>query len=212
MLNNEHSGYLLSRTERRLKSYLVPRVPKYINTQLLTYTTLLWCVIAVFCGWAATRNLAYLLLLNLVILAQHVTDMLDGAIGRARNTGLVKWGFYMDHLLDYLFMSSVVIAYIVILPRSYLLAGLMFQIIFAGFMIHSFLMTVATGKFTIHIKGFGTSEARYLLVMFNLIAVFAGLKFLQRAFVVLIPVLIIFFCLVVFDTQKKLKKLDLASK
>jgi phosphatidylglycerophosphate synthase len=31
-----------------------------------------------------------------VIVFQYITDLLDGEIGRKRNTGLIKWGFYMD--------------------------------------------------------------------------------------------------------------------
>ena len=35
------------------------------------------------------------------------TDSFDGALGRRRDTGIPKWGYYMDHLLDFVFMWCV---------------------------------------------------------------------------------------------------------
>jgi hypothetical protein len=35
---------------------------------------------------------------------QWFTDCLDGALGRYRDTGIPKWGYYMDHFLDFVFM------------------------------------------------------------------------------------------------------------
>ena len=46
-----------------------------------------------------------------------MTDHYDGKIGKYRNTGLVRWGYYMDHLLDYFFLASVIIGYAFILPE-----------------------------------------------------------------------------------------------
>jgi hypothetical protein len=49
---------------------------------------------------------------------QYVTDHYDGKIGKYRNTGLVRWGYYMDHLLDYVFLCSIIIGYAFILPEK----------------------------------------------------------------------------------------------
>ncbi len=49
---------------------------------------------------------------------QWFTDSFDGALGRHRDTGIPRWGFYMDHFLDFVFMCPVFIGW------SFLFAGL----------------------------------------------------------------------------------------
>ena len=54
-----------------------------------------------------------------MITLQWLTDSLDGAIGRYRNVGLIRWGYYMDHFLDYIFLCSILIGYSLILPDNF---------------------------------------------------------------------------------------------
>ena len=39
-----------------------------------------------------------------MIVLHYFTDHFDGKLGKYRDTGLRKWGFYMDHLFDYGFL------------------------------------------------------------------------------------------------------------
>jgi hypothetical protein len=80
---------------------LLHRVPKYIETNHLTLVSLVWGSLMLLAGYKSINNKNYLLFIPLLSLFHIVTDNLDGAIGRLRNTGLIKWGFYMDHLLDF---------------------------------------------------------------------------------------------------------------
>jgi hypothetical protein len=59
-------------------------------------------LILLFSYWAA-RDLRWLWGVSAMIFMQYATDHYDGKLGKYRGTGLVRWGYYMDHLLDYFF-------------------------------------------------------------------------------------------------------------
>jgi phosphatidylglycerophosphate synthase len=71
----------------------------------------LWSTGTVIFGWLARDNRVWLHAMSVMVFGQWLTDSLDGSLGKLRKQGLVKWGFYMDHLLDFLFAGSIVIAY-----------------------------------------------------------------------------------------------------
>lgn len=110
---------LLSRPENYLKNWAVPKIPESIETYHLTMMTLVWSLINICLGFLARMHLKFLWLVSLMILFQYLTDLFDGELGRQRNTGLIKWGFYMDHLLDYIFLCSLVfVGYMISPPRT----------------------------------------------------------------------------------------------
>ncbi len=110
----------------------------------------------------------------LVILLQYITDLFDGAVGRHRDTGLVKWGFYMDHFLDFVFQSIIVIGYYVMAPDG--LAHYFFGLLLltGGYMVNSFLWFAATNRFEISYFGIGPTEVRLLVIAMNASIVFIG--------------------------------------
>src|SRR5688572_5300468 len=116
-LATKSSTSLLSPLERRLAGLVVPRIPGWLGTQHLTLMTLLWCAGLGLFGWLAAGDLRWLWGSSAMIAFQWVTDFFDGKVGKHRGTGLVKWGFYMDHLLDYAFLCAVVGAYAFVLPE-----------------------------------------------------------------------------------------------
>lgn len=45
-----------------------------------------------------------------MIVRQYPADLFDAAVGRARGTGLVNQGFYMDRFFDFILLSSLMLA------------------------------------------------------------------------------------------------------
>ncbi len=109
--DKKKGDWLLAKAEKRMVTWLVPRVPPIIETYHLTLLTLLWSIGIVACSLLARENINWLWGVSLFIFLQYMSDVLDGAVGRYRETGLVKWGYYMDHLLDYVFLASVIVGY-----------------------------------------------------------------------------------------------------
>src|SRR5918997_4604811 len=180
-LATKSSSSLLSPLERRLAARVVPRIPLWLGTHHLTMLTLVWCAGLVAFGYLAAGDLRWLWGSSLMIALQWATDFFDGKVGKYRGTGLVKWGFYMDHLLDYVFLGSLVVGYAFILPERAHLNLLLVLAVFAGFMVNSFLSFAATGRFHISHLGLGPTEFRLALVLLNALVITYGTRRMEKA-------------------------------
>jgi archaetidylinositol phosphate synthase len=203
---------LLTGPEKRLTAILVPLVPWSVQTYHLTLLTVLWSALNVVIAFKARTDLRWLWMVSFMILCQYATDLLDGAVGRARDTGLVKWGFYMDHFLDYIFLCSLAFVGYSIAP-----AGLGFWFIgllgLAGaFMVNSFLSFSVTNRFEIYFCGIGPTETRIALILINTFIVLAG----TGHFHYLLPASFLAglagLTAVVWKTQRLFWKLDMEAK
>ena len=203
---------LLSTPENRFKHWAVPKLPRAIETYHLTLTTILWSIGNVICGFWARNNLKILWVVSLMIILQYVTDLFDGEVGRQRNTGLIKWGFYMDHFLDYIFLCSLVFVGYMISPEGLEIWYFGLAIVLGAFMVNSFLSFAATNEFQIYYYGIGPTEMRVVFILANTFIILCGSDTLP----VLVPmvVLLCFMGLVIntFQIQSKLWQLDMQAK
>ena len=111
-----------------------------------------------------------------MIFMQYVTDHYDGKIGKYRGTGLVRWGYYMDHLLDYFFLCSVIIGYAFILPERSRLQVLILLAICSGYEVSTFLMFATTDRFKISYLKLGPTEFRLALIIINALLAHYGTR------------------------------------
>ena len=203
----------LAAWERRFVARHLHRIPAWLETHHLTLMTLPWCVAVLAAGWLAAHvDLRWLSLASLAIALQYGTDLFDGAIGRARDTGLVRWGYYMDHLLDFAFLCSIGIAYMWIVPvaaQPWMLGlfGLM-----ATLMASEFLAFGATNEFRISHFGVGPTELRIALVGANQAVVALGTDALAQALPYVVGATALAGGLVVFQAQKRIWALDMKAK
>lgn len=206
---------LLAPYEKRFIQWLTPYFPSWVQTWHLTLLTIPWCVGLIGFGYLAgiSGNLHWLWLSSLMIALQWFTDAFDGAIGRHKNTGLVKWGFYMDHLLDYVFLCAILIGYALLAQTQagrewvYLLIP-----VCAGFMIASFLGFGATGEFKITYLATGPTEMRLWFIALNTALIVFGTAWIERLLPWMLVAAILFLVFVCFRTQKYLWQLDMSIK
>ena len=203
---------LLSRPENALKAWAVPKIPESIETYHLTLMTLLWSLVNVILGFYAQAHLELLWVVSLMIVFQYLTDLFDGEVGRQRDTGLIKWGYYMDHFLDYIFLCSLVFVGYLISPAGLEIWYFALLIILGGYMVNSFLSFGATNEFKIYYYGFGPTELRVVFILINTFIIFWG----TGSFHVLLPATVIL-CLAglvvnTYQIQKKLWQLDMQAK
>ena len=138
--------------------------------------TLVWSsLILLFSYWAA-RDLRWLWGVSAMIAMQYVTDHYDGKIGKYRGTGLVRWGYYMDHLLDYFFLCSVIIGYAFILPERSRLQVLILLAICSAYEVSTFLAFATTDRFKISYLKLGPTEFRLALIIINALLVQYGTR------------------------------------
>ena len=203
---------ILTNAENKLKFWAVPKIPKCIETYHLTLMTVLWSIGNVILAFYAQNNLSILWLVSLLIVFQYLTDLLDGELGRQRDTGLIKWGFYMDHFLDYIFLCSLVFVGYMISPQGLEVWYFGLLVIIGGFMVNSFLSFAATNEFEIYRYGLGPTEFRCGLILINTFIIFFG----TNRFHILLPttVALCFVALVVntYQIHKKLWSIDMKVK
>ncbi len=203
---------LLTSPETRFKNWAVPKIPPAIETHHLTLTTLLWSFINVLIAFKAKEHLSLLWLVSLMILFQYLTDLFDGELGRQRDTGLVKWGFYMDHFLDYIFLCSLVFVGYMISPTGLEIWYFALLVILGGFMVNSFLAFGATNEFQIYHYGIGPTEMRIVFILINTFIVLFG----TSSFHILLPLTVLLCCIGLiintYQVQRKLWRYDMQVK
>ncbi|MFC1452445.1 YiiX/YebB-like N1pC/P60 family cysteine hydrolase, partial [Verrucomicrobiota bacterium] len=147
-----------------------------------------------------------------MIAMQYLTDLLDGAIGRQRNTGLVKWGYYMDHFLDYIFLCSILIGYALLLPDAFKYILFYIMAFFGAFMVNSFLSFAATNSFTISYCGIGPTEIRIVFILVNTLIIVFGRSYMLKAVPYVLGAATFGLFVAVFRTQKALWAEDMRRK
>ncbi|MBA2703142.1 MAG: CDP-alcohol phosphatidyltransferase family protein [Blastocatellia bacterium] len=202
----------LSPLERRLAPIVIPRIPGWIETQHLTMLTLVWSLLIVLFSALAAGNIRWLWLVSLMIFLQWVTDHYDGKVGKYRNTGLVRWGYYMDHLLDYVFLCSILLGYAFILPEGSRFQLLLMLALFAAFDFSTFLAFAATDKLKISYLKFGPTEFRLALIVVNALLINFGTKHMIGGLKWVNAGAAVGLCALVYTTQKKIWQLDMASR
>jgi len=190
----------------------VDKFPKWIEGYHLTLTTILWSAGMVGFGYLAKSNIHWLWASSIMLVLQWFTDCFDGALGRSRDTGIPKWGFFMDHLLDFVFMACIFIGY------SFLLQGIQRDIIlilasvFGTFMVSSFLGFGATGEFKITYFGTGPTEIRIWFIVLNAVLIFCGTKWIEKFMIYILLISLAVLFVVIFRTQKYIWKIDMQDK
>lgn len=205
---------LLSAPEKRFILWLVPKFPRWVTSWHLTLMTVLWSVGVVGFGYlaGASGNLHWLWASSLMIFLQWFTDCFDGAIGRHRKEGLIKWGFYMDHFLDFVFMCSVFISW------SYLFDGVNNRLLWymslgmGCLMVNAFLGFGATNQFKITYLGSGPTEMRLYFILINAAAVIYGTGWAEKMLIYICVAFWLLIAFVVYRTQKYIYGLDMEIK
>ncbi len=203
---------LLAAPEKRFIKYLTPKFPQWIQGYHLTLLTIPWSAGLIAFGMLAADNLRWLHASSLILVLQWFTDCFDGALGRYRDTGIPRWGFYMDHFLDFVFMCSVFIGW------SFLFTGIdrtLFWFMSLGMgalMINSFLSFGATGDFKITYLRTGPTEMRLLFIIINTVIAFFGVGLIEATLPYLFIAFVLGICVVVYRTQRYIWNIDMDEK
>ena len=202
----------LTPLERRLAVRVLPRIPAWLETYHLTMLTLVWSGFILFFSYLAAGDLRWLWGVSAMVAMQYVTDHYDGKVGKYRGTGLVRWGYYMDHLLDYVFLCSVIIGYSFILPERSRFQILIMLAIFAGYEVSTFLAFAATDRLKISYLKFGPTEFRLALIVINGLLVQYGTRQMVNGLKYVNIGAAIGLVLMVYRTHKLLWEADMKEK
>ncbi len=206
-----NSGFLVP-LERRLAAFVLPRIPRWLETYHLTLLSLVWSILIVASGYLAARDLRWLWATNLMIVLHYFTDHFDGKLGKYRDTGLRKWGFYMDHLFDYVFLCSILIGYSFLIPQRSVFSMMLVLCIFIAFMFHTILMLAATDELRVSFSRFGPTELRIALIVSNVFIIKFGTRGLKGSLPWLALGGVIALTVLAYTAQRKLWRVDMEEK
>jgi phosphatidylglycerophosphate synthase len=202
----------LTPLERRLAIRVLPRIPSWLETYHLTMLTLVWSGLILLFSYLAKNDLRWLWGVSAMVAMQYVTDHYDGKIGKYRGTGLVRWGYYMDHLLDYLFLCSVIIGYSFILPERSRFQILIMLALVAGYQVSTFLAFASTDRLKISYLKFGPTEFRLALIVINGLLVQYGTRTMVNGLKYVNIGAAIGLALMVYRAHKTIWALDMKQK
>jgi phosphatidylglycerophosphate synthase len=174
--------------------------------------TIVWSGGMILFGYLAKGDIRWLWGSCAMLFLQWFTDSFDGSLGRHRDTGIPKWGYYMDHFLDYIFMCAILVGYSFILsPQARHLLFLVMPV-YGAFMVSSYLSFAATNEFKITYLRLGPTELRILLILLNIAIMIFGIGFFEKALPYVLVVLFLGMSVVIFRTQKYIWKMDMEEK
>jgi len=203
---------ILGSLEQKFIRWATPRVPRFIRSHHLTLATIPIALGIVLCGYLAQYDERWLWLGSVLIAFQWLTDSLDGAVGRARSEGLLRWGYFMDHLLDYFFLVAILISYMLLLPTEFVPLHFVLLAIFAGYMVQSFLAFGATNQFRIVHLGIGPTEIRIVFITINILLSLFGKTYLRWSLPWILGLSILGLIVIIYRTQKALWIFDMQQK
>jgi archaetidylinositol phosphate synthase len=210
--NLKFGDSVLLRYENIFRDALVRRLPSWLQTYHLTLASLPLSISVIGTGLLARQDLRWLHITSILLIIQYLTDLMDGALGRYRNTGLVKWGYYLDHLFDYVFLFSLMLGYYFFIPPESRVWILVILGGFSGLMISSFLSFAVSTKFQVYYFGLGPTEMRLALVIFNLLIWQLGVGWLVSVLPWVAGLISAIFLIQVIYTQRQLWQLDLSDR
>ena len=107
-------------------------------------------------------------------------DYFDGVLARHRDTGIPKWGYYMDHFLDFVFMFSLLIGYSFLFDDSNRQLIYLFIPVSGCFMVSSYLAFRVNNEFKITYLGSGPTEIRIYFILLNLCIILFGVSWIEK--------------------------------
>ncbi len=200
---------LLGPVERRFIDWAIPKVPKPIMSHHLTALTAVWSAATIVFGMLAVDDHRWLHAMSAMVFLQWLTDSLDGSLGKYRKQGLVKWGFFMDHLLDLVFAGSIVVAYSFLVEAWWLeFLFLILLLITCATMAVSFLSFAAAKQFQIAYYGIGPTEIRIGYIALNTSVAAVGTEIFSWGVPVVVGLNAVAFLVMATQTSRNLWRVD----
>lgn len=198
---------LLWKYEQKWIAWAVPKVPQFINGRNLTWATAYWSILVVLAGWLTKYSIHWIWGISALIVAQYITDSLDGALGRYRNSGLINWGHYVDHFLDFIFLCAIIISYVFIIPE-YILFLLILLVLLGAHYVSTYLAFSYSKEFRMGVSGVSMNFLKIGLIVINACIVFWGTGFMKYLLMTMTVLAFVALYIVVYSTQREAEEFD----
>jgi phosphatidylglycerophosphate synthase len=194
--------------EKQFVKWIVPKIPLWIKSYHLTLSSIVWSALIILSGFLSIQNINWLWLNSFAILMHTLTDAIDGSLGKYRKEGLIKWGYYMDHFFDYIFLCSVLIGYSFSVSEHFKYMLFFILSIFGAYMINTYLTFPLTNRFINSYLHIGPTEIKILFVVINTLLIIFGRTYMATVLPYVLILSFIGLCVVIYKTQKELMDTD----
>lgn len=162
---------ILNALEKKVLVWLVGKQPRWVTSDVLTYTGVLGAVVCAVGFALANIDINYLWLSSLGLVINWYGDSLDGTLARVRNTQRPVYGFFIDHTLDAITISIMCIG-AGLSPIFRLDVALL---VLAGYLvlsIYTYVCTILKGEFRLTYGSLGPTEFRLIVIIINTVVMY----------------------------------------
>lgn len=164
---------LLGPLERPALRWLAAHMPAWMTPDILTGIGVLGGLV-IFTSYVLTNaNPAFLWLASLGLVINWFGDSLDGTLARYRDIQRPRYGFFIDHTLDALTETLIVIG----LGLSPYVRFDFAMLALVGYLLLSvmvYVQQIVTNEFRISYGKLGPTEVRVIIILVNSVLFFAG--------------------------------------
>jgi archaetidylinositol phosphate synthase len=163
-LHIRENGGLLALPEKKALHWLAQHTPRWINSDHYTALGLAAMLAAGASYLAANRNKLALILVVLSLVVNWLGDSLDGTLARFRKCQRPRYGYYVDHVIDLLGVTGLLVG----LAFSGFMSPLIAFALLATFVLveaETFLATHVRQVFRLSCFRFGPTELRVVLAI-----------------------------------------------
>lgn len=169
---------ITAKAEERAKEWICPRIPQWVNSDMLTVLGFLSSFIIAAGFVLGFLNRWYLILVIVGLILNWFGDSFDGSLARYRKKTRPSYGYYIDHVID----SLVVMVFGLGLGLSGFFKmeiALAFVIMYLILIIHVELVTYVQNEFKYSFGLIGPTEIRIIGIVLTIVMFFLPIRYFE---------------------------------
>ncbi len=155
----------LNAAEKKALVWLAERQPKWMTSDILTFIGFLGAVI-IAVGYALSANPVFLWLASFGWIINWYGDSLDGTLARVRKQQRPVYGFFIDHTVDCINESIMVIG-IGMSPFMQFDVAIMCLVAYLLISVYVYISAHLKGEFKLTYGKMGPTELRVIMIIVN---------------------------------------------
>ena len=162
---------VLNSLEKKVLVWLAERLPKWVTSDMMTYTGSLGAIIIAAGYILSSKNINFLWLASAGFVINWFGDSLDGTIARVRNQQRPKYGFFLDHNIDCLNEAAMFIG-AGLSPLMHLNIALLLFVTYLMLSVYVYISAHLKGEFKLTYIKMGPTEFRLIAIIVNTLFIY----------------------------------------
>lgn len=162
---------LLSKLEKRTLIWLAHRLPKWVNSDMLTFLGTIGAIVIALGYYLSNIDIVYLWIANLGFIINWYGDSLDGTLARVRHCQRPHYGYYIDHSIDAI--NEIIMFIGVGLSQFFdMRLAMTALIIYFLLTINVSINAHLKGEFRLTYAKMGPTEFRIIMIFINILIIY----------------------------------------